>query len=65
MEGDWAGERGLQPVAGIGPRNKQRLISAGILSVQRLRAVLDEDCKGDVIRMRAFLQVIGVPPKSV
>ena len=58
-------ERGLQRVAGVDPRKEQRLVSAGILSVQRLRAVLDDDCNGDINRMRAFLQVIGVLPKSV
>lgn len=51
-------EHGLQRIAGIGPRNEQRLVSAGIPSMQRLRAVFNEGCNGDKYRMLKFLQVI-------
>lgn len=50
-------EQSLQQIAGIGPRNEQRFISAGIDTVPRLAGIFFESNKGDEDRMRVYLQV--------
>ena len=54
---------GLQRIAGSGPRNKQHFVSAGIPSVQRLRALFEE-CSGDQGTMQAFPQVERQTPMN-
>ena len=48
---------GLRSVAGIGPRNEQRLLSKGISSVDLLAEVFNNHKKRDEDKMVSFLQV--------
>ncbi len=48
---------GLRSVAGIGPRNEQRLLSKGISSVDLLAEVFNDHKKRDEDKMVSFLQV--------
>lgn len=49
--------KGLQSVAGIGPRNEQRLVSKGIESVDRLKDVFYNQKRRDEEKMVTYLQV--------
>lgn len=49
--------KGLQSVAGIGPRNEQRLVSKGIESVDRLKDVFYTQKRRDEEKMLTYLQV--------
>jgi hypothetical protein len=51
------GRKGLQSVAGIGPRNEQRLVSKGIVSVHKLTEVFNDQKKRNEEKMMSFLQV--------
>lgn len=51
------GRRGLQSVAGIGPRNEQRLVSKGIESVDRLKEIFYMQKKRNEEKMLTYLQV--------
>ena len=48
---------GLRSVAGIGPRNEQRLVSKGIDTVDSLADVFNEQNNRDEEKMVSFLQV--------
>ena len=47
----------LQRIAGIGPRNSQRLVSAGIDSLTRLRELFRDSNNADKMKMLACSQV--------
>ena len=49
-------ERSLQQIPGIGARNEQLFISAGVASVPTLVDIFFEGKDGDKDRMRAFIQ---------
>ena len=49
-------ERSLQQIPGVGPRNEQLFISAGVASVPTLVDIFFESMDGDKDLMRAFIQ---------
>lgn len=54
------GKTGLRSVAGIGPRNEERLMSKGIDSVDTLWEVFTAQKKRDEDKMLSFLQVLAL-----
>ena len=52
-----AKQAGLRSVAGIGPKNEQRLLSKGISSVDSLSEVFNDHKKRDEEKMLSYLQV--------
>ena len=59
------GRKGLQSVAGIGPRNEQRLVSKGIESVDRLKEVFYTQKKRNEEKMLTYLQVSPVVSENI